>query len=359
MNYCFLSNGPWENNSIYMRYRELGSAMIDRAPAAGVDLTVTYMVEDVPGNSDRALRLHPAAKVDRVPGTGFGQIRNRRRRLKELRPDFVHVLNAAFKSYLTLAGLGGVRVVADWDEWPVQREHLSWQRRKLEKFLDRWARRRGALVVVSSKYMQQEFRKLGTEALYLPYATYLQQNPDDPNPFTEPTATYMGTMYAQYDVDVIFDALLLLRERGLRPHTVFVGGGPDLERWRSFVREKQLDHVEVKGFLPEEEMWRNIKHARVLLFPIRTNMINLCRCPSKTFAYAQARRPTITSPVGEVPQVLGDKATYVDSTPQAFADAMARAMDPAAPMSDVDYDMSNLTWSRRADVLLDALKRRS
>jgi glycosyltransferase involved in cell wall biosynthesis len=96
----------------------------------------------------------------------------------------------------------------------------------------------------------------------------------------------------------------------------------------------------------------------VLLFPIRETLLNLCRCPSKTFAYVQAKRPVIANRVGEVAEVLGDKGIYVEPTPQSFADAIERAMSSPEVERDIEYDLSNLTWSARADALLAELKKR-
>jgi glycosyltransferase involved in cell wall biosynthesis len=92
----------------------------------------------------------------------------------------------------------------------------------------------------------------------------------------------------------------------------------------------------------------------VLLFPIRPTLVNQSRCPSKVFAYAQARRPIITSRVGELPYMLGESPLYVEPTPQAFADAIRAAM--GGPLPDVPYHLEHHTWGARADRLLEALK---
>jgi glycosyltransferase involved in cell wall biosynthesis len=81
---------------------------------------------------------------------------------------------------------------------------------------------------------------------------------------------------------------------------------------------------------------------------------NLSRCPSKTYSYAQARRPVIVNRTGEIPEVLGDLATYVDCSPEAFANAIEVAMKtPALP--DIDYGIERHKWGVRADQLLDLL----
>jgi glycosyltransferase involved in cell wall biosynthesis len=103
----------------------------------------------------------------------------------------------------------------------------------------------------------------------------------------------------------------------------------------------------------DDQRWLHLRNAHVLLFPIRSNPINLARCPAKTFAYAQARRPVITCRVGEVPEVLEDAPTYVAPTPEAFADAIESAMKQNLP--DVDYGVEKHNWGARAEKLLDAL----
>jgi glycosyltransferase involved in cell wall biosynthesis len=164
----------------------------------------------------------------------------------------------------------------------------------------------------------------------------------------------MGNLFSAYDHDIIFEAARLLKQRGMTPPIRFMGHGPDEASWRAFVRDNGLENVAMPGFVRGEELWRSLRHAHVLLFPIRPTMVNLCRCPSKTFAYAQARRPVITNRVGEIEAVLKDRAEYIDCTPQAFADAIERAMRRRT-LDDVDYGVEQHNWSSRTDDLLEAL----
>jgi glycosyltransferase involved in cell wall biosynthesis len=208
---------------------------------------------------------------------------------------------------------------------------------------------------VASRYLQREFEnRFGLESAYIPYAAYLETRTDGPSPFPEPTAVYMGNFYPAYDHDLLFEAALQLRSRGKTPSIMLLGGGPDLERWREFVNQKELSNMHLPGFVGGENLWRRLRHAHVLLFPIRQNLLNLCRCPSKTFAYAQARRPIIANAVGEVAEVLKEKATYVDATAEAFAAAIEQAFSEPR-LADVDYGIEQHTWSERTDRLLSVL----
>jgi glycosyltransferase involved in cell wall biosynthesis len=348
MHYVFFSTGSWEGNASMVRPRELGREMIAR----GVD--VTYAVDDNEYNR-KGLNVDPRAKVAYTnPAGRLAQVMRRRQTIADLKPDFVHVLNPAPK---TCAGLWGStwRVVGDWDEWPAMRPY-GFVRRTMERYLDHWQRRRSALVVVASRYLQDQFhQRFGLEATYIPYAAYLPDQPETTSPFAERTAVYMGNLYPAYDHDLLFEAAIRLKARGKTPRITFLGHGPDLERWRAFVKEKDLSNLDVAGYTTGVELWRRLRHAHVLLFPIRPTLLNLARCPSKTFAYAQTRRPVITNRVGEVPEVLGDRATYVDPTPEAFADAIEQAME--REQGDVDYEVEKQNWGVRAETLLAALKK--
>jgi glycosyltransferase involved in cell wall biosynthesis len=346
MHYVFFVTGDWQGNASMVRLRELGRAMIARG------VRVTYAVDDFEYNRT-SLGVDPRADVvfTAGPRKRFATFR-RRRTLRQLRPDYVHVLNPAPKTAAALWG-SRWRVVGDWDEWPMTRD-FAWLRKLAERYLDRWLRRRAVLRVVASRYMHDQFRhRFGVESLYIPYAAYLPQHPPTTSPFTQPTFVYMGNLYPAYDHDLLFDAAVILKSRGKTPPILIMGQGPDLERWRRFARERGLENVQVPGFITGEELWRRLRHAHALLFPIRPTMTNLARCPSKTFAYAQARRPVIANKVGEIPEVLGDKATYVDVTPSAFADVIEQ--HTARDLVDVDYGVERHNWAARADTLLKAL----
>ena len=126
-----------------------------------------------------------------------------------------------------------------------------------------------------------------------------------------------------------------------------------MENVRRQVKSHGLDNIHLPGFRRGEQLWRKLRHAHALLFPIRNTLLNLCRCPSKTYSYAQARRPIITNRVGEVAAVLQEKAIYVDQNNGAFAAAIKQAIKE--PQYDVEYDIAGHNWSRRTDVLLDTL----
>lgn len=347
LNYCFISSGSWKDNAAHIRPRHLGAELIERGHR------VTYIVDDVPFNRT-SLNLHPRANIAFVPKTrGLGQVSSRRRVVREVNPDYMHLLNPYPKTSAAMVG-NDIPVIADWDEPPFIK-HLGLVQNTLASSLTWWLRRRAVLHIACTKplqeYMQQRWN---IQPVYIPHAPYLTQYPDGASPFTAPTFVYMGNYFPAWDHDILFEAALILKRRGIEPHMLFMGHGPDHEKWKSFVAEHGLSNVDAGGFTTGQDLWLRLRHAQVLLFPIRDNDMNRWRCPSKVFAYAQARRPIITSRIGEVPYMLGDLPIYIDSTPQAFADQMEKLM--GQNLSDVNYDLSKHSWSDRADRLLAAIR---
>jgi glycosyltransferase involved in cell wall biosynthesis len=265
----------------------------------------------------------------------------------------VHILNPLFLNTCSVAGLG-IPIVCDWDELSSAREKRV-ARWPATLVVEKIARRLASLNVVASRCLQQLFQsRFGIDSLYLPYAAYLPDRPTGPNPFAKPTAVYLGNLVPDFDHDIVIDAWELLKRRGVALDLAIMGGGELFESVRSDVAKRGLKNVHVEGYMTGQPMWDRLRYAHVLLFPIRDNTGNRSRCPSKTFAYMQAGRPIIANRVGEVAEALGDLAEYVEATPEAFADAVARVADRHLP--DVAYPLHLHTWSDRAARLLAALR---
>lgn len=347
MRYCYVQYGSWEFNASHWRPREMGKVLINR----GND--VTYIVDDVPYNRT-SLELHPKANVVFVP-RGRGETTARRRALADLKPDFLHIANPHLKSFLATAGNKQLQIVGEWDEPPIWKP-FGPARHALEVMLDAWLRRRADRIVVCTRYLQNHFRDVhGIDAAYIPYATYLPDYPDGPSPYPEPTVVYVGNFMPAWDHDLLFEAAAILADRGERPPMMVLGTGPDLPKWRAWVAAKGLTNISMPGFLTGEDLWRHMRHAHVLLFPMRDNVLNKARCSTKIFTYAQTRRPIIANRVGEIPEFLTDLPTYVEETPAGFADAISTAMkSPHLP--DIDYHAEHHNYESRVDQLLEVIR---
>jgi glycosyltransferase involved in cell wall biosynthesis len=352
MRYCFITSGEWgpKPQIGYVLRRDLGNAM------ARQGVNVTFLLDDVPGNHID-LQFGPGVQVAYVPeSTSFAQLKHRRRVLREVAPDFVQVMIQSAKAWLAVRGEKQIPVVCEWDEWP-NPALKAWQK-TFGAIRSAWYRKHATLHLVTTHYSQEYFKEnWNLDPLYLPFATYLSPHREDgPNPFTQPTAVYVGNFFPLWDHEIILRAAERLAARGKFPSIALLGGGLELEKWRARITEQQLTNVALPGFLSGDALWQHLRHAHVTLFPMRDTPINRVRCPSKTFAYMQAGRPLITNRVGELPYLLGEGPTYIGQGDEAFANAIEAATSaPRAP--DVNYHPENHTWDARAKVLIEALER--
>jgi len=269
-------------------------------------------------------------------------------------PDVVHLLNPQPSNSATIFATRRF-VVADWDELLSTRSKstamnvISW-------FCEVYGRRRANLTVVSSRHMQQLFRdRYAIDSVYLPYATYIEPHDDGVSPFVRPSAVYLGNFHHDSDHDILLQAWAGPLAGADAPDLHMIGGGTELARVRDEVASLGLRNVFVHGFLPWPDAWRHLRHASVLVFPIRDTQGNRMRCPAKTFAYMQAGRPIITNRVGEVMEVLREQATYVAPTAEAFAAAVEASVAKSLP--DVPYPLEEHTWPARTHGLLEAVRR--
>jgi len=184
----------------------------------------------------------------------------------------------------------------------------------------------------------------------------MQTKADTPSPFTRPTAVYMGNLYAEYDHDLIFKAAELLKARGLSPRIEILGSGPEIEKWRAYVRDRGLNNVHVAGFVVGRRPVGRLRHAHVLLFR-SAHPRQPSRCPSKTYSYAQARRPIIACRVSEVPEVLGEGSTIRRANAEKFADALAAADGQPAARRRLRHRAAQLGCSRRCAAWPPSMRR--
>jgi glycosyltransferase involved in cell wall biosynthesis len=349
LRYCFVTTGSLEHNASFMRLREFGRCLA----AEGVQ--VHYVIDAGRFNDSVPANL-PFATCHRVSNVGrLGRLFTRRAAIQAVKADVVHLLNPQPSNSATIFGTQTF-VVGDWDELLSTRGKSS-AMNALSWLCEAYGRRRANLTVVSSRDMQRLFRdRYAVDSLYLPYATYVEPHQDGVTPFQRPSAVYLGNFHHDSDHDILLEAWAGPLARPDAPDLHMIGGGTELCRVRDRVASLGLRNVFLHGFLPWADVWQRLRHANVLVFPIRDTQGNRMRCPAKTFAYMQAARPIITNRVGEVAEVLRDLATYVEPSAEAFAAAVMESV--AAPRPDVLYPLDSHKWPARTQALLEAVVQR-
>jgi len=344
--YALLATGCLNRNASFVRLRELGLAMAHRS------IDVHFLIDDTEYNSSLTSQVSPATTHLITGGSRLSRLWQRRRVLESLRPQGVHILNPQPLNTSSVA-LSSPAMICDWDELLSVRQR-PWWRRPTDLLSESYGRTRARLNVVASHYLQDMFHhRYGLSALYLPYAPYLPAIRRSQNPFTRPTAVYVGNLVPDYDHDLIIDAWEILQRRGIPIALSICGGGPLLDQVREDVTRRGLDRICIEGYLTGQALSDRMLHAHVLLLPIRDTPGNRARCPSKTFAYIQAQRPVIANPVGEVVEALGEVATYVPSSPEAFASAVEATVGRDLP--DVSYPRLP-SWQDLGDRLIESLE---
>lgn len=285
--------------------------------------------------------------VFETPKSRRGYVTSVSRYIQEFRPDFLHFLNSSLSTCAIVSRHRDLKVIGDWEDW------CQWSDRRsffglVNHFVDRWLLRRANIRLACSRWLTNHMHeKFGLKASYLPYACHPVPIYRAENPFTAPTAVFMGNLWRTRDHRLLLEAMTLLKNQGSMPRLRIIGGGQDLEFCKALASQRGLTNVEFAGFVSEKAMFNQLAWAHVLIFPISMSTMNLARCPFKAYLYAQAGRPIITSAVGEVAAVLSDKAIYTSFTAADYARAIHEIMNvPRQP--NIDYGLDQQTWQNRS-----------
>jgi glycosyltransferase involved in cell wall biosynthesis len=128
---------------------------------------------------------------------------------------------------------------------------------------------------------------------------------------------FVGELRMLKGVDVLIDAVALLRRRGTPVSATIVGDGPDAPAFRRSVQAAGLGSaVHFVGALPARDAFAL---GRVLVVPSRAESL-----PYIVLEAAAACRPMIATNVGGIPEIFGPQAARL--IPPADAEALAAAI---------------------------------
>jgi glycogen synthase len=198
-------------------------------------------------------------------GAGYRVVR-RPRPLELLR--WARWCDVFFQANVSLRGLWPLLLVRR--PWVVS--HHSWYRRTegnvaWQDRLKRWLLRFAAGSIAVSTAVAKD---VGEGTIVIPncYRDELfRLLPETPR---DRELLFVGRLVSDKGVDVLLDALVLLRARGLRPRLTVVGEGPELVRLEAQRERHQLaDQVDFVGLQTGEELVRLMNAHRVLVVPSR------------------------------------------------------------------------------------------
>lgn len=174
---------------------------------------------------------------------------------------------------------------------------------------------------------------------------------------------YIGCLNPQDGLDYLLRSLHKLRYTLNRDdfYCVIMGTGDSLEDLRTLSRELKLDqHVELPGFVSEEDLRANLGAADICVDPDPSSPLNDVSTWIKVMEYMAYAKPIVTFDLKETRFSAQAAALYVPPNDElAFAQAISKLMDAPAMRKELgEFGRkrveSDLQWSVVSKKLLDA-----
>lgn len=144
---------------------------------------------------------------------------------------------------------------------------------------------------------------------------------------------YLGTLDSQRQLDILIDALLLVKRKIPQASLIFIGDSKsvsDVDQLRSRVSELGLDDsVHFTGWLPSDQAWGFLKSSDVAVSPFpRGEILDTCS-PTKLVEYLALGLPAIGNDNPDQMQVLqeSDAGWLVAGDANSYADAIVSVLE--------------------------------
>ena len=161
---------------------------------------------------------------------------------------------------------------------------------------------------------------------------------------------FVGELRVLKGVDVLLDALALLKHEGRTLSATIVGDGPDAAAFRAQAERLGLDQVRFSGAMPAREAFAL---GRCLVIPSRAESL-----PYIVLEAAAAALPLITTNVGGIPEIFGPQADHLvpPADVAALAQSIAAAVsDPARARNEALTLRTRVQSGFSADAMTDAV----
>jgi len=177
---------------------------------------------------------------------------------------------------------------------------------------------------------------------------------------------YTGLVQEARGLEVVVEALALLREWGLDVRFRVVGNGPYLNRLVRLVEAKALHGaVEFTGWVAHAELARHVGEADIGVIPHPKNDHTDTTIPNKLFDYMACGRPVIVSNAAPMERIVREEScgvVFTAGNAASLADAVARlAEDPAAlgrmGRNGAEAVRQRFHWERDARMLQETVAR--
>ena len=162
---------------------------------------------------------------------------------------------------------------------------------------------------------------------------------------------FIGTLEARKNVGVLLDGYAeLLARRADAPPLVLAGRVTDSARaWTARAAEAPLaGHVTVAGYVTDDQRRAHYMHARAVVVPSLDEGFGLPALEAMACGV-----PVVVSPVGALPEVVGDAGLYAaPDAPGAWADALEACLDDTRAADLTARGLARaeaFSWARTAE----------
>jgi glycosyltransferase involved in cell wall biosynthesis len=250
----------------------------------------------------------------------------------------------------------GIPLVVTWHEWwgrEYWREYLGPMGR-LASALERVVARCADHLIVDSRETYERLNREGIPAQRMSLLVLGADldTIDDVEPAPEQwDVLYAGRLLAHKRVDVLIEALALVRDRGRELRCLIVGSGPEEGPLRLKARRLGLDSVVFAGTKRDQrDVWRLMKSSKVFAYPSVREGFGL------SILEAQACGTTVVTtghPDNHGRYLIADGVTghICDASAHSLADALALALEHPADPAALKVHAQRFSWGPRAEQL--------
>ena len=188
----------------------------------------------------------------------------------------------------------------------------------------------------------------------------MERDPD------RPVAGYAGHLYKGRGIDIILGCASKL------PNWDFLiagGAETDIANLRAEVEKKQIDNIEILGFVPNENLPAQLAIADVLLMPYQNSVmvsdgvVDTVRwmSPLKMFEYMAMRRAIISSDLPVLREVLNDQSACLvaPGDTQQWVNALISLGEDVSKRNGLAAEayraVQQFSWSKRCHQIFDGL----
>ena len=269
---------------------------------------------------------------------------------KESRRNPGLVVLAYTRQITTLFALKGIGVLFNFPialelcEWPLTQPSSNWFGKFRKKLFCKYCLKITDGTIVISKYIEDVVRKVSFDnktnnpVIKIPILSDKSEfvEPKDASKSNnEPCQRYLlycGNLSYKQTVNFLLDTFYFVTKDYKDIKLIVVGGTSDfglIEQYKQKIKELKIENkVEVKGFIPRNELLELYTNTTALVIPMFDDALSKARFPTKLAEYLFTSKPVITTSVGEIAKFLNSETCFLakDESRDAFVDAIIRCL---------------------------------